>query len=173
MDKQEKPVEYSPVDDELARAFIDGWNARLDHADFDLALHYWMLPMPEELKRCPFCGSDGAVQLHSEIPEMHIVGCSQGADCIGGFAAYDFVTREAAIAAWNTRPALIDHLEADGGGYTGPLPIMNRRDNCHCGLPKYSVGEHNEFCLFKPGGVLPEDQDDAYGSALPVLGVGR
>lgn len=32
----------SHVDDELTRSFIDGWNARLDHTDFDLALHFWM-----------------------------------------------------------------------------------------------------------------------------------
>jgi hypothetical protein len=31
------------VDDEVTRAFIDGWNARFDHTDFDMALHYWML----------------------------------------------------------------------------------------------------------------------------------
>lgn len=33
----------TPVDDEVTRAFIDGWNARLDHTDFDMALHFWML----------------------------------------------------------------------------------------------------------------------------------
>lgn len=31
------------VDDQVTRAFIDGWNARFDHTDFDVALHYWML----------------------------------------------------------------------------------------------------------------------------------
>jgi hypothetical protein len=35
--------QYSHVDDETIRAFIDGWNARLDYTDFDLALHFWML----------------------------------------------------------------------------------------------------------------------------------
>lgn len=33
----------SLVDDAETRAFIAGWNARLDHADFDMALHHWML----------------------------------------------------------------------------------------------------------------------------------
>jgi len=33
----------SPADDEVTRAFIDGWNARLGHTDFDMALHHWML----------------------------------------------------------------------------------------------------------------------------------
>lgn len=31
------------VDDERTRAFTDGWIARVDHTDFDMALHYWML----------------------------------------------------------------------------------------------------------------------------------
>lgn len=30
------------VDDEITCGFIDGWNARLDHDDFDMALHFWM-----------------------------------------------------------------------------------------------------------------------------------
>lgn len=34
---------YTSADDPIARAFIDGWNARIDHTDFDMALHYWML----------------------------------------------------------------------------------------------------------------------------------
>jgi hypothetical protein len=29
------------TDDEETRAFIDGWNARLDHTEFDMALHFW------------------------------------------------------------------------------------------------------------------------------------
>jgi hypothetical protein len=40
-DGEVERVEPVSVDDEETRAFIDGWNARLDGTDFDMALHFW------------------------------------------------------------------------------------------------------------------------------------
>lgn len=59
--------------------------------------------MTIKLLRCPFCGAEGVHRTHEEIPTMHIVGCNNP-DCIGVNAAYDFVSEEAAAAAWNKRP---------------------------------------------------------------------
>lgn len=57
------------------------------------------------LEPCPFCGSAGETHTHPEIDTMHIAGCSDD-DCIAHQVAYDFVSRETAVAAWNTRAML-------------------------------------------------------------------
>jgi len=58
-----------------------------------------------DLLPCPFCQSPGIIHGHHEVPGMIIAGC-RNSDCIAYQAAYDFVSRETAAAAWNTRAAL-------------------------------------------------------------------
>ena len=50
------------------------------------------------LKRCPFCGGEAAI--YEEIPGGYIVQCH---DCCGQIG---IMTKERAIAAWNTRAEL-------------------------------------------------------------------
>jgi len=54
-----------------------------------------------DLKPCPFCGNAGYSQKHAEYNSF-MAGCSD-ADCIAHTVAYDFVSEETAISAWNTR----------------------------------------------------------------------
>ena len=51
---------------------------------------------------CPFCGSVG--ETHQLPHDGHAAGCSND-DCIAHQVAFDFVSAETAIAAWNRRPA--------------------------------------------------------------------
>lgn len=55
----------------------------------------------DKMEPCPFCGSDGLAYVHEECG-FHIAGCSDD-DCIAHSVAYDFVSQETAIAAWNRR----------------------------------------------------------------------
>jgi hypothetical protein len=55
-----------------------------------------------EVKPCPFCGKPGEVYHHAEIDTIWIAGCAVE-NCPGEMAAYDYVSRETALAAWNTR----------------------------------------------------------------------
>jgi len=57
------------------------------------------------IKNCPICGDEGVYHLHSEMPDSHICGCIDP-DCIAHQLAYDFNSKEAAVAAWNTRAAI-------------------------------------------------------------------
>ena len=63
--------------------------------------------------RCPFCGADGEDGAHAEMPSSYHAGCSDP-DCIGHKIAYDFVSPEAAIAAWNQRVRASDFLAEPG-----------------------------------------------------------
>lgn len=67
----------------------------------------------ERLADCPFCGSPGLASVHEECG-FHIAGCCD-ADCIAHSVAYDFVSRETAVAAWNTRSALRKAAELGRG----------------------------------------------------------
>ena len=68
--------------------------------------------MSEELKSCPFCGSDGLIQKESDGGSMFVYcdgpGCwvslgeNYDRDAMPDHAFYD---EDAAIAAWNTRTA--------------------------------------------------------------------
>lgn len=53
----------------------------------------------EDLKPCPFCGSEASV--HSGT-EDHYVLCRND-DCVAALVARSFSSREEAIAAWNKR----------------------------------------------------------------------
>ena len=53
------------------------------------------------LQPCPFCGNAGYSQKLAEYNSF-MAGCSD-VDCIAHTVAYDFVSEETAISAWNTR----------------------------------------------------------------------
>lgn len=55
-----------------------------------------------ELLNCPFCGYAAVSRPHEEMPDSFIAGCSDP-DCIAHGAAFDFITEETAISAWNRR----------------------------------------------------------------------
>jgi len=54
-----------------------------------------------DLQPCPFCGNAGYSQKLAEYNSF-MAGCSD-VDCIAHTVAYDFVSEETAISAWNTR----------------------------------------------------------------------
>jgi hypothetical protein len=53
---------YNPTDDEMTRAFIDGWNARLDHDSFEMAVHYWNLASVTHVGAAPADPTSEAVE---------------------------------------------------------------------------------------------------------------
>ena len=53
------------------------------------------------LQPCPFCGNAGYSQKLAEYNSF-MAGCSD-VDCIAHTVAFDFVSEETAISAWNTR----------------------------------------------------------------------
>jgi hypothetical protein len=66
-------------------------------------------PEAVTLKECPFCGEDASYfeddNLHPERT-LYMVACDNKKDCFGHFGHYlDFITREDAATAWNTRAA--------------------------------------------------------------------
>jgi hypothetical protein len=94
-----------------------------------------------EIKSCPFCGGPGATSIHLEIAAAQ-AGCAD-ADCIGYQVAYDFVTPEAAIAAWNTRAQLaapvakqepVGHFRQNPSGY-----YVQVLDGRNCAVPLYAA----------------------------------
>lgn len=69
---------HNPVDDAQTKAFIDGWNARLDYDDFDKALHYWLLSGITHVGALPLAhpAASTPVTLYREIDALG--GVSQG-----------------------------------------------------------------------------------------------
>jgi hypothetical protein len=61
-----------------------------------------MAPAPLKPIDCPFCGQPGYSRTHEEMPNSFMAGCSDP-DCIAHLAAFDFISEQAAIAAWNKR----------------------------------------------------------------------
>lgn len=68
----------------------------------------------EKLLACPFCGGDASpVFYRAGNHPLWAVHCQNEETC--GAEMNDFHSDEQARERWNRRPALIDHLEADGG----------------------------------------------------------
>lgn len=54
---------------------------------------------------CPICGAPGEARGHAELPDSFLAGCSDG-ECIAHALAFDFVSLETAVSAWNQRAPL-------------------------------------------------------------------
>lgn len=86
------------------------------------------------IQDCPFCGAPGYSREHEEMKGSFMAGCSDE-DCIGHLVAFDFVSTETAIAAWNKRTgstearAFADRLEnqstnVEGDGWLTAARLM-------------------------------------------------
>lgn len=71
--------------------------------------------MSKELKMCPFCGSEAAVDFGYKADEGHYVACTscqanvgKGLDTSGGLSWAIFQTIDEAIEAWNNRMGSAD-----------------------------------------------------------------
>lgn len=92
--------------EELNRKFMDRWNAENGPTHMGepvIAAQQQAGPVGDELRNCPFCGSDevtiGSFGSSYNIPQ-HYVKCEQ---CGGAVANHD--TEAEALAAWNQRAA--------------------------------------------------------------------
>jgi hypothetical protein len=113
-----------------------------------------------EIKPCPFCGAPGMSAQHPQL-QSYFAGCVDEG-CIAHLIAYDFVTQEAAITAWNMRavdrPSDLTFAQIEGAFPEGATVTDEGIVNV---TPQWLHDfAHNLASLERPSVALSADQVD-------------